>query len=77
MEFYRTFSDQIPLLGYYANSADPVQTPQKAASEQGQHCFLTGISVQNAIKNREKNRLFPSAFMPYLFLVQDSKFLVK
>ena len=30
-------------LGTYANSADPVQTPQKAVSDQGQHCWHTGM----------------------------------
>ena len=48
--FTLTLSDQIPLLGYFANSADPVQTPQMAASDQGLHCLLIGISMQNTIK---------------------------
>ena len=42
--------DQIPFLGSHANSADPVQTPQNAASELGQHCVLSGISEQTTIK---------------------------
>ena len=33
------FLDQISFLGYYANSADPVQTPTNAASDQSQHGF--------------------------------------
>ena len=37
-------------MGYYANSADPVQMPQIAASEQDQHCLLTVISMQNTVK---------------------------
>ena len=28
----------------------PIQTPQLAASELGQHCLLTGISMQNTVK---------------------------
>ena len=43
---------QISLLGYYASSAHPVQTPQNAMSDQGQHCLFTAISMQNK-KNRE------------------------
>ena len=31
--------------GYYENSADPVQTPPNAASDQGLHCLLTEISM--------------------------------
>ena len=38
------------LLGYHANSADPLQMRQKVASNQGQHCLLTGFSMQNTIK---------------------------
>ena len=30
----------MPLLGYYANSADQVQTPHSVASDQGQHCII-------------------------------------
>lgn len=44
------FLDQQPLLVYYANSTDPVQTPQKAASELGKHNLLTGIPLQKTIK---------------------------
>ena len=36
------------VLGYYANSADPVQTPPNAASDQGLHCLFTDISMQYA-----------------------------
>ena len=35
LALYPAFSDQIPLLGYCVNSADPVQMPQIAASDQG------------------------------------------
>ena len=34
----------------YANGADPVQMPQNAASDQGLHCLLTEISMQNTIE---------------------------
>ena len=33
-----------------ANIADPVQTPQNAASDQVLHYLLTGISIPNIIK---------------------------
>ena len=36
--------------GTYANTADPDQTLQNAASDQGLHCLLAGISIQNKIK---------------------------
>ena len=39
------FSGWIPVLGTYAHSADPVQMLQNAASAQGLHCLLTGISM--------------------------------
>ena len=45
-----SLSDLQPILGLYANSTDPVQTPQKAASDQGQHCLFREISVENTIK---------------------------
>ena len=35
--------------GTYANGVDPVQTPHNAASELGQNCLLTRISMQNTI----------------------------
>ena len=38
------------ILGPHANSAGPAQMPQNAASDQGVHCFLTGISMQNTVK---------------------------
>ena len=49
--------DQIPVLGTYAKSADPDQTPQIAASDQDLHCVLTGISMQNT----EKVKMFTSS----------------
>ena len=44
------FSGQIPVFGYYADSADPVQSQQNVASDQGLHCLLTGISMLNTVK---------------------------
>ena len=46
-QLYYFFFDQIPVLGTYANIADPVQMPQNVASYQGIHCLLTGISMEN------------------------------
>ena len=43
------------ILETYANSADPVQTPQKAASDQDLHCLLTEISIQNTVKVKKKS----------------------
>ena len=39
--------------GYYANSADPVQTLPNAVSDQGLHGFLTEISTKNACSKNE------------------------
>ena len=39
------------LIGLYAKSADPAETPQHAASDQGLHCLLTGSFMQNNIEN--------------------------
>ena len=41
-----TLLEQIPILGYYANSADPVQMPPNVASDQGLHCLLTEILMK-------------------------------
>ena len=38
------------LLGYYVNSADSVQMPRKVVSDQGLHCLLTEISMENTVK---------------------------
>ena len=35
------------------NSADPDQSPQDAASDQGLHCLLTGISIKNMAKMKK------------------------
>ena len=40
-----------------ANSADPVQKQQNTASDQGLHCLLTGISVQNKNENSHQKPL--------------------
>ena len=50
------FSNQIPHLGYWVNSADPVQMPQYAASDQGQHCFRTGDPTQKSIEIRTSTK---------------------
>ena len=47
---HNPFSDRISVSVAYANSADLVQTPQNAASDQGLHCLVTGISMQNTVK---------------------------
>ena len=36
-----------------ANSTDPEQKLQNVASDQGLHCLLTGISIQNRIKMKK------------------------
>ena len=38
------------VLGYYANSTDPVLTPPNAASDQGLHYLLTEISMETAVE---------------------------
>ena len=43
------YKDRKSVLGYYANCADPVQTPQNPASDQGIQCLVTRISMQNAM----------------------------
>ena len=40
----------------HVNSADSDQTPQNAASDQGLHCLLTEISIQNRIKMKKYTR---------------------
>ena len=46
----------VSLFGTKANSADPDQTPQNAASDQGLHCLLAGISIRNRIKMKKYTR---------------------
>ena len=41
------------------NSADPDEMPQNAASDQGLHCFLTGICVGNIIRKKKKYTRHP------------------
>ena len=53
------FLDQITHLQYNLNSADPVQMPQDAASDQGPHCLLTGISMQNNNRNKKTSTMNP------------------
>ena len=38
------------VLGYYANSGNPVQTPLNEASYQGLHYLLVEISKENTLK---------------------------
>ena len=59
----------MPPLEYYANSADLVQMPQNAASDQGQHCLLTGISVQ---KNNRNENVCQESLKLTTSLVNDS-----
>ena len=47
--FNQPLLDHIHHWGYYANSADPDQTPHNAPSDRGLHCLLTGISIQNTV----------------------------
>ena len=39
--------DWITVLGAYANCANAGQTQKNVESDQGQHCLLTGIFMQN------------------------------
>ena len=45
-----------PVLGSYANSVDPAQIPQNAASDQGIRCLLAGISWENTLKVKASTR---------------------
>ena len=51
-----SFLDQKPFLGTYANSVDPVQMQQNAASNQGQHCILTEIYMKIQEKKKKKKK---------------------
>ena len=37
-------------------NAEPVQTPPNTTSDQGLHCLLTEISVENAVKMKASSR---------------------
>ena len=39
-----------PERGTLANIVDPDQMPHNVASDQGLHCLLTGLSIENRIK---------------------------
>ena len=54
------FLDQMPILGFYANSADPVQMPLNVVSDQGLHCMLTKyIKSENPLETlKTTNGLF-------------------
>ena len=43
---------KIHLMGYYAKSADPDQTPQYAASDQGLHRLFTGTAMQKNVTTK-------------------------
>ena len=43
-------------LGYNTNSADPVQMPQNAASDEGLLCLLLGICMLNTMKVNPETR---------------------
>ena len=45
-----------PFCGTKANSADPDQKPQKAASGQGRHCLLTESSIKIWLKMQNKTQ---------------------
>ena len=46
---HKSFLDQMPVLGAYADSAGAVQTSQNVVSFQGLHCLFTGISTENKV----------------------------
>ena len=46
---FQSFEDHKPILGTFANRADPVHIPQNAASNQGLHSLLTGTYSQTSM----------------------------
>ena len=44
------YKSRVLFVGYRQNSADPDQTPQNMASDQGLHCLLTVCSIKFKIK---------------------------
>ena len=50
MSCFNPYKPNIPFFGTYVNSADPDQMSQNAASDQGLHCLLTGMSIRNRLK---------------------------
>ena len=46
----KTFNPLKPFCGTYTNSADTVQTLQKAACDQRLHCLLTEFSIKILVK---------------------------
>ena len=56
MAIDQPFLCQIPILGYYANSAGPDQTPHLAASDQCLHCSLTEMAMENIVKMKPFTR---------------------
>ena len=56
---WNTFNHWKLVLWTYANSADPVQMPQYATDcdiDQGLHCLLAGMSMQNTAKMKTSTR---------------------
>ena len=47
--YFNPYKPSVLIVGY-ANSADPDQTPQSVASDQGLHCLLTECSIKIRIK---------------------------
>ena len=45
-----------PFCGAWANSGDPDQTPQNAASDQGLNCFLAENSIEIWIKMKNSTQ---------------------
>ena len=62
-----------PVWRTQANIADPVQTPQNAASDQGLHCLLTDISMQNTITMKTSARI-PSTCNGLIQMLKTDKF---
>ena len=50
LRVFTLFRPEYTHFGYFPNSADSVQMPPNAASDQGLHCLLTEISMENAVK---------------------------
>ena len=48
----------VPINGTLANNVYPDQTPQNSASDQGLHCLLTEIPIQNKVHVKLQEFLF-------------------
>ena len=58
-------------MGTYAESADPVQTPQNVASDQGQYCLLTGISLKIQLKWKHSPKTSKTRNRPIQIIKMD------